>query len=74
MSRTNLAKHTIDTGDHKPIKETAYRVNPQKKKIIEDEITKMLGKGVIRRSNSPWSSPVTLVLKPNGKWRFCIEF
>ncbi len=61
-------------GDHRPIKETAYKVNPHKKKIIEEEIKKMLEKGVIRKSNSPWSSPVTLVLKPNGKWRFCIDF
>jgi hypothetical protein len=34
----------------------------------------MFGKDVIQRSNSPWSSPVTLVLKPNGKWRFCIDY
>ena len=31
LGRTNLAKHTIDTGKHKPFKETAYRVNPFKK-------------------------------------------
>ena len=61
-------------GDHRPIKETAYKVNPHKKKIIEEEIKTMLEKGVIRKSNSPWSSPVTLVIKPNGKWRFCIDF
>src|SRR5687767_161302 len=74
LGRTNLAKHIIDTGDHKPIKEAAYRVNPNKKEVIEKEIKTMLEKGVIRRSNSPWSSPVTLVLKPNGKWRFCIDY
>ncbi|HVH95926.1 MAG TPA: reverse transcriptase family protein, partial [Bacillus sp. (in: firmicutes)] len=74
LGRTNIAKHLIDTGDHKPIKQTAYRVNPHRKKIIEEEIQKMLEKGVIRRSNSPWSTPVTLILKPNGKWRFCIDF
>ena len=74
LGRTNIAKHSIDTGDHKPIRETAYRVNPHKRKIIEDEIKKMFEKDVIERSDSPWSSPVTLVLKPNGKWRFCIDF
>ncbi|HVH96330.1 MAG TPA: hypothetical protein VM682_05250, partial [Bacillus sp. (in: firmicutes)] len=73
LGRTNVAKHSIDTGDHKPIKQAAYRVNPHRKKIIEEEIQKMLEKGVIRKSNSPWSTPVTLVLKPNGKWRFCID-
>src|SRR2546430_15478915 len=74
LGRTNLAKHTIDTGNHKPFKEIVYRVNPFKKEVIEKEIQDMLEKGVIRRSNSLWSSPVTLVLKSNGKWRFCIDY
>ncbi len=69
-----MAKHSIDTGDNKPIKEAAYRVNPHKKKIIEDEVQKMHKKDVIEKSDSPWSSPVTLVMKPNGKWRFCIDY
>ena len=74
LGRTNIVKHEIDTGDHKPIKQVAYKVNPHKKKIIEEEIGKMLKKGVIRKSNSPWSSPITLVPKPNGKWRFCTDY
>jgi len=74
LGRTDIVKHEIDTGDCKPIKQAAYKVNPHKKKIIEDEVKKMFKKGVIRKSNSPWSSPITLVPKPNGKWRFCTDY
>ncbi len=74
LGQTDIVTHSIDTGDHKPIKERAYRVNPHKKEIIEKEIKDMLEKGVIRKSKSPWASPVTLVPKPNGKWRFCSDY
>ncbi|XP_011861253.1 PREDICTED: uncharacterized protein LOC105558274 [Vollenhovia emeryi] len=43
-------------------------------KIIEEEVEKMLKEGVIRSSTSPWSSPIVVVQKKDGRPRLCIDY
>ncbi|MEE4247194.1 MAG: reverse transcriptase family protein, partial [Kangiellaceae bacterium] len=57
-----------------PFKMKAYRQALTKRKIVESEIEKMLGAGVIRPSQSPWASPITLVPKKTGEVRFCVDY
>ncbi|UYV77662.1 K02A2.6-like [Cordylochernes scorpioides] len=66
-------KHCIVTGDHAPIKQRPYRVSPKERSIIQTEVDKMLKQGIIEPSDSPWSSPVVLVKKKDGTWRFCVD-
>ncbi|GFX46466.1 retrovirus-related Pol polyprotein from transposon 297 [Trichonephila clavipes] len=72
-AKTNV-KHRIFTGDHAPINQRAYRVSPTERRIIHEEVQKMLDEGIVQPSESPWSSPVVLVRKKDGSWRFCVDY
>ncbi|GFU10358.1 retrovirus-related Pol polyprotein from transposon 17.6 [Trichonephila clavipes] len=67
-AKTNV-KHRIFTGGHAPINQRAYRVSPTERRIIHEEVQKMLDEGIVQPSESPWSSPVVLEagLKLNSK-------
>ena len=71
---TRVVEHVIDTGKAQPVKQRYYPVSPPMLKIMHDQIDEMLRDEVIEESNSAWSSPVVLVKKPDGKYRFCINF
>ena len=73
LGKTSLVRHSIVT-EGMPIRQPLRRVPVATKGVIQSEVQRMLDRGVIRPSNSPWSSPVVLVRKPDGSWRFCVDF
>lgn len=71
---TPFSEHRIDTGDHPPIAVPPYRVTPARKEVMRAELDKMLAEDVIEECESAWSAPCVLVPKPNGTYRFCVDY
>ena len=74
LGRSSIVKHTIDTGDHPPIRLRSYRTSPTNKDEINNQIHEMLDNDVITPSVSPWAAPVVLVKKSDGSMRFCVDY
>ena len=66
--------HAIATGNHPPISVRPYYRTVQQRKDLQSEVDKILLDNVIRPSTSPRSSPVLLKKKPDGTFRFLVDF
>ena len=67
-------KFKIDTGEARPVQVVPWRSSPNEKDVIRAEIEKMLRLGVIHPSNSSWCTIPVLVKKPDGSFRFAIDY
>ena len=74
IGRTNKVKHSIATGDARPIRQPARRIPLCQRQEVQDLLDDMKAKDVIQPSRSPWASPVVLVQKRDGSLRFCIDY
>ncbi|KAE9584832.1 putative nucleotidyltransferase, Ribonuclease H [Lupinus albus] len=70
-----IQNHTIPLQEGAPpVKVHPYRYPHSQKEQIEKMIKEMLDQGIIQPSTSPYSSPILLVKKKDGDWRFCTDY
>ena len=65
--------HVIPT-DGAPVFARPRRLFGDKLKVAKEEFSNMMKLGIIRPSNSPWSSPLHVVAKAGGGWRPCGDY
>ena len=74
LGRTSVIKHTIPLTNEQPIKQRAYRIPYAQQDEVKTLIKGMEENEIIRRSSSPWTSPVVMVKKKDGSMRFCVDY
>ncbi|GFS21394.1 retrovirus-related Pol polyprotein from transposon opus [Elysia marginata] len=72
--RTSRIKHYIRLTDDKPFQMRQYPIPVHATDVVDKEIDNMLVMGIIRRSSSPYASPIMVVMKKDKTIRLCIDF
>ena len=74
LGKSNRYSHKIETTDNTPIRMPFYRQNPKMQDEINRQVQELLDNGIVEESNSEYHSPVVLVKKKDGKYRFCVDY
>ena len=74
LGKCSIIKHVIQTTDEIPIYIPPYRKSQAERAEIARQLLEMELAKIIRKSKSPWSSPLIMVRKPDKCWRLCIDF
>jgi len=71
-----VAEHSLQIRDgSKPVKQRLRRFDEEKRKIIGEEIHKLLMAEFIKEVHHPdWLANPVLVKKKNGKMRMCVDY
>ena len=76
MGRTTIIEHHIRLKPGaKPVYRPGFkRFSQPKLQFIAREIQKQLAISIIREVDGLWCTPMTLAMKKNGKYRFCVVY
>ena len=71
---TDSIEMEIHTGDATPRKVPARRMPFAVRQEVAKQLRDMQQASVIQPSSSPWASPVVIVRKKDGTYRFCVDY
>lgn len=79
LSFTSAIKHHIRTKNEEPVYSKLYRFPYKHKEEVDKQVKELLEQGIIRPSNSPYSSPIWVVAKKmdasgQQKWRLVVDY
>ena len=66
-------QHQIDLTDTTPFAVKQFRLSPSQKESVKLWVEEMLTAGLIRKSTSPFNSPIFCIKKPIG-WRIVMDY
>ncbi|XP_070200974.1 uncharacterized protein [Littorina saxatilis] len=72
--QTHLEQFTFDLLEKQPVRTKQYPMPHEQKEVVRKEIADMTKLGAIEPANSPYSSPIVLVKKKDGRVRFCVDY
>jgi hypothetical protein len=60
--------------DDVPVTYRPYRLAYSERNIVRDIVQDLMDNGIVRESESPYSSPILLVKKKTGEYRMCVDY
>ena len=69
-----LIQQKIPTNECQPIRQKPYRLPQAYKEAVTKELEEMEKIGIVKESESEWSSPMVIVMKKDSKIRICVDF
>jgi hypothetical protein len=71
-------RHVIDMHvrlhDDVPVTYRPYRLAYSERIVVRKIIQDLMDNGIVRESESPYSSPILLVKKKSGEYRMCVDY
>lgn len=74
VGHTDKVRHSIKLQDETPFKHKARPIHPNDLEAVRRHLEELLEAGIIRESESSYSSPIVVVRKKNGDIRLCIDY
>nr|CAN72897.1 hypothetical protein VITISV_003776 [Vitis vinifera] len=72
----SIASHKLNVfSTARPVRQRIRRFHPERQRVIQNEIDKLLEAGFIREVSYPdWLENIVVVPKKEGKWRVCVNY